>query len=149
MAPLFAARCIALRIWPSSELALTRDATSPAYLAPGEFLRIVHQPANGALGKTGELRGHLAGALNNGLTKDDQPDLELVTRASRMPDRTTCTPVACVAGKVTASCRTDRDCDSAAGANDGDCDACPIVGGLTTENEMFVLNPWYVLPPKK
>lgn len=86
--------------------------------------------------------------FNNGLTKDDKPDLDLVTRASRMPDRTKCTPVACVAGKVTAACTTDRDCDSAPGANDGDCDACPITAGQTTENEMFVLNPWYVLPPK-
>jgi hypothetical protein len=85
---------------------------------------------------------------NNGLTKDDQPDLELVTRASRMPTNTKCTPVACVAGKVKATCTTDRDCDSAPGANDGDCDACPITRGQTTENEMLVMMPWYVLPPK-
>ncbi|MDB4986919.1 MAG: hypothetical protein JWN04_2097 [Myxococcaceae bacterium] len=86
---------------------------------------------------------------NNGLTKDDKPDLELVTRLSTMPKQTSCVPVACVAGKVTAACMTDRDCDSAPGANDGDCDACPIKAGGTTENEMFVLMPWYVLPPKQ
>jgi hypothetical protein len=86
--------------------------------------------------------------FNNGLTKDDKPDLGLVTRKSRMPERTTCTPVACVAGKVTAACSTDRDCDSASGANDGSCDACAITGGPTTENEMFALMPWYVMPPK-
>jgi hypothetical protein len=86
--------------------------------------------------------------FNNGLTKDDKPDLGLVTRASRMPERTKCTPVACVAGKVTAACTTDRDCDSTPGANDGDCDACAITGGPTTENEMFALMPWYVMPPK-
>ena len=86
---------------------------------------------------------------NNGLKRDGTPDLELVTRASRMPDRTSCTPVACVAGRVTAACSSDRDCDSAVGVNDGDCDACPITGGQTTENEMFVLTPWYVLPPKQ
>ncbi|MDB4976692.1 MAG: hypothetical protein JWN48_5033 [Myxococcaceae bacterium] len=85
---------------------------------------------------------------NNGLTRDDKPDLGLVTRASRMPERTSCTPVACVAGKVTAACTTDRDCDSTAGSNDGDCDACPITAGPTTENEMFALMPWYVMPPK-
>jgi hypothetical protein len=56
--------------------------------------------------------------------------------------------VACVAGKVMAACSTDHDCDSAPGANDGDCDACPIKAGPTTENEMFVMMPWYVLPPK-
>jgi hypothetical protein len=87
---------------------------------------------------------------NNGLKKDGSPDLELVTRASRLPERSkTCTPVACVAGKVTAACQSDRDCDSAPGANDGDCDACPILAGQTTENEMFVLLPWYVMPPKQ
>lgn len=86
---------------------------------------------------------------NNGLTKDDKPDLELVTRLSRMPKQTSCVPVACVAGKVTSACTTDRDCDSTVGANDGACDACPIKGGQTTENEMFVLMPWYVLPPKQ
>lgn len=85
--------------------------------------------------------------FNNGLKADDTPDLNLVTRKSRMPDRTTCAPVACVAGKVTAACKTHRDCDSAPGAGDGNCDACPITAGLTTENEMFVMMPWYVLPP--
>ena len=33
----------------------------------------------------------------------------------------------------------DRACDSAAGANDGQCDACPLWGGVTTEDEMFIL----------
>ena len=74
---------------------------------------------------------------------------KLVTRASRMPERTSCVPVACVAGKVTAACKADKDCDSSPGAGDGDCDACPIVAGQTTENEMFLLTPWCVLPPKK
>jgi len=85
---------------------------------------------------------------NNGLTKDDKPDLKLVTRASGMPGSAGCTPVACVAGKVTAACTTDRDCDSAPGANDGDCDACAITAGATTEDEMFSLTQWFVLPPK-
>jgi hypothetical protein len=86
---------------------------------------------------------------NNGLKKDGSPDLELVTRKSRMPKRTTCTPVACTAGKVTSACTTDRDCDSEPGKSDGQCDACPIKAGQTTENEMFVMMPWYVLPAKQ
>jgi len=86
--------------------------------------------------------------FNNGLKNDDTPDTTLVTRASRMPERGKCTPVACVAGKVAAACTSDHDCDSTAGANDGHCDACPITAGQTTENEMFVLMNWYVLPPK-
>ena len=86
--------------------------------------------------------------FNNGLKKDDSPDVELVTRASRMPKQTSCTPVACVAGKVAATCKVDSDCDSTPGAADGECDACPITAGQTTENEMFVMMPWYVLPPR-
>ena len=30
-------------------------------------------------------------------------------------------------------------CDSAAGAGDGDCDACPLTGGMRTTDEMFIL----------
>ncbi len=33
----------------------------------------------------------------------------------------------------------DRVCDSAPGANDGVCDACTLRGGVTTEDEMFIL----------
>jgi hypothetical protein len=87
-------------------------------------------------------------AFNNGLTKDDKPDLSLVTRNSKMPAGASCVPVACVAGKVTSACTTDRDCDSAPDKMDGSCDACAIKVGVTTENEMFVMMPWYVLPPK-
>jgi hypothetical protein len=87
---------------------------------------------------------------NNGLKSDGSADINLVTRASRLPERSKkCTPVACVAGKTMAACATDRDCDSTPGKNDGLCDACPILSGQTTENEMFVLMPWYVLPPKQ
>jgi cysteine-rich repeat protein len=32
----------------------------------------------------------------------------------------------------------DAACDSAPGAGDGDCDACPLTGGITTEDEMFI-----------
>ena len=42
-------------------------------------------------------------------------------------------------GTVAAPCGQDTDCDSTPGAGDGWCDACPITGGESTENEMFVL----------
>lgn len=82
--------------------------------------------------------------FNNGVKPDGTPDVELVTRASRVPPVAQqfigrCTPVACVAGKVAAPCRSNADCDSTPGAGDGFCDACPITGGESTENEMFVL----------
>jgi hypothetical protein len=49
--------------------------------------------------------------------------------------------VACLDGpKKGQPCQgNDRVCDSAPGANDGVCDACPLFGGVTTEDEMFIL----------
>jgi hypothetical protein len=82
--------------------------------------------------------------FNNGVKKDGSPDLDLVTRLSTMPDRTTCAPIACVAGKVGEPCGGAEDnaaCDTAQGKGDGQCDACAITAGQTTENEMFVLSP--------
>ena len=38
----------------------------------------------------------------------------------------------------------NAECDSAANAGDGICDACPLRGGVTTEDEMFILlGDWY------
>ncbi len=37
-------------------------------------------------------------------------------------------------------------CDSSPGAGDGDCDACPMRGGLTTKDEMFILLGNYFIP---
>jgi hypothetical protein len=34
---------------------------------------------------------------------------------------------------------SDRRCDSSTGAGDGACDACPLRGGVTTDDEMFIL----------
>ncbi len=84
---------------------------------------------------------------NNGVAADGSPDPQTVTRASRVPlsARQTigaCIPVACAAGKIGAACNGENDdasCDSSPGAGDGDCDACRITGGESTENEMFIL----------
>jgi hypothetical protein len=84
------------------------------------------------------------GVVDDGSPEDGTPDLDLVTRLSRMPERTTCEPVACTAGKIGGPCAGEMDdatCDSSAGSGDGWCDACPITSGLTTENEMFFLLP--------
>ena len=102
---------------------------------------------DGATPRERTLRG--CAVYNNGVAPDGSPDPEAVTRYSRLPDRTTCTPVACVSGKTGAPCSGESDgasCDSSPGAGDGFCDACPITGGPTTENEMFVIMPWYILP---
>jgi hypothetical protein len=38
-------------------------------------------------------------------------------------------------------------CDSSAGAGDGICDACPLTGGVTTDDEMFILLGSYYCAP--
>jgi hypothetical protein len=55
--------------------------------------------------------------------------------------------VACMSGPRKGQlCGGDaRSCDSAPGAGDGVCDACPLRGGVTTEDEMYILlGTWYV-----
>ena len=57
--------------------------------------------------------------------------------------------VACMAGprKGQLCHGDDRQCDSSSGAADGVCDACPLLGGVTTEDEMFILlGLYYVVP---
>ncbi|MBI1816135.1 MAG: hypothetical protein HYR72_14250 [Deltaproteobacteria bacterium] len=96
---------------------------------------------------------HFCSLYNNGMNSDGSPDPDFVTRRSHVPDsaRNTfglCTPVACTKGKVGAACHGTKDhhtCDTAEGANDGFCDACPITGGESTENEMFILIGSYYL----
>ena len=95
------------------------------------------------------------GLYNNGVAPDGSPDPETVTRYSRLPESVKvpgvpglCEPVACVSGLLAAPCAgvgDDAACDSAPGAGDGWCDACPITGGQSTENEMFVILGDYYL----
>ena len=88
---------------------------------------------------------------NNGVNADGSPNPRTVTKRSSMPDRTSCKPVACTQGKVGAPCNgisDDASCDSSPGAGDGWCDACPITAGVTTENEMFIVIPFYGYPEK-
>jgi hypothetical protein len=41
----------------------------------------------------------------------------------------------------------DAFCDSSPGAGDGICDACPLAGGVTTDDEMFILLGTYFCAP--
>lgn len=53
-------------------------------------------------------------------------------------------PTHCTDGKVGEPCTgrgqaaRDASCDTAPGAGDGMCDACPLTGGVTTEDEMLL-----------
>jgi len=54
----------------------------------------------------------------------------------------------CTEGRVGASCNGNneaahRSCDTSPGAGDGLCDACNLRGGVTTEDEMFILMGGY------
>ncbi|MDX2170726.1 MAG: hypothetical protein SF182_26885 [Deltaproteobacteria bacterium] len=63
------------------------------------------------------------------------------------------TPTGCTVGKVGTPCagatQAERDavCDSTPGAGDGKCDACPLLGGVTTEDEMFILMGSFFVAP--
>ena len=62
----------------------------------------------------------------------------------------TCSPAirACYGGPQQGEvCNGDDSfCDSTPGAGDGLCDACPVWGGVTTEDEMFILLGDYYIP---
>ncbi|HSP98162.1 MAG TPA: DUF4215 domain-containing protein [Candidatus Dormibacteraeota bacterium] len=59
----------------------------------------------------------------------------------------------CYSGQVGAPCsgatteERHRSCDSSPGAGDGLCDACTLRGGVTTEDEMFLLLGSYFVRP--
>ncbi|MFP6664524.1 MAG: hypothetical protein VCC00_10020 [Deltaproteobacteria bacterium] len=83
---------------------------------------------------------------NNGVDADGNPDPSVVKRFSEIPNNTFflggCTPSHCWSGKVGDPCGGENDhttCDSSPGAGDGLCDACEVSGGVTTEDEMFLL----------
>jgi hypothetical protein len=58
----------------------------------------------------------------------------------------------CAEGKVEEPCSgrgeaaRNRSCDTTTGAGDGFCDACPLRGGVTTEDEMFILLGRFYIP---
>lgn len=62
------------------------------------------------------------------------------------------TPTGCTEGRVGEECsgrgevERNRSCDTETGAGDGFCDACPLLGGVTTEDEMFILMGQYYVP---
>ena len=90
------------------------------------------------------------GVFNNGLGPGDEPDPTLVTRRSKTPENAfaPCVVVACAEGRFGEPCAgvgDDATCDSSPGSGDGSCDACRISGGVSTENEMFIMTGQYYL----
>jgi cysteine-rich repeat protein len=64
-----------------------------------------------------------------------------------------CSATHCADGRVGEPCSgsndaaRDRSCDSTAGQGDGRCDACTVYGGVTTDDEMFILLTGYYFEP--
>ncbi|GIW42290.1 MAG: hypothetical protein KatS3mg076_2867 [Candidatus Binatia bacterium] len=57
-----------------------------------------------------------------------------------------CHPTHCAEGRIGAPCGGPTDhatCDTEPGKGDGMCDACPLLGGFTTEDEMFLPIAFY------
>lgn len=119
-------------------------------------LQIYFDPPLEFDGTRRERRIEFCSLYNNGVDDEGNPDPESVTRASRIPYGVggpesgsgigLCEPTRCVnAGMYDVDCDDgvrnqsgdDAACDSSPGAGDGFCDACQIMGGVTTENEMF------------
>jgi hypothetical protein len=79
---------------------------------------------------------------NNGLKRDGSFDVDVVKRCSRTPERSGCKATHCAEGLVGEPCDgvgDDASCDTTPGAGDGFCDAGSITGGLTSDDEMFIL----------
>ena len=76
-------------------------------------------------------------------------DPSTVKRRSTSPESARCLEAAthCIGGPHQgALCGGDSSvCETSPGAGDGDCDACSLEGGLTTEDEMFMLLGAYFL----
>jgi hypothetical protein len=62
------------------------------------------------------------------------------------------TPTHCTQGLIGQPCsgrnerERNRSCDAGGEGGDGLCDACPLRGGVTTEDEMFILLGQYYIP---
>jgi hypothetical protein len=87
---------------------------------------------------------HYCAVYENGVGADGAPDPATVKRRSITPENSfgPCSPVACTAGRIGEACSGEADaaaCDSSPGAGDGECDACVLTGGNSTEDEMFIL----------
>jgi len=86
---------------------------------------------------------------DNGFTDPNE-----VKRRSTSPPNSLflCTPTHCAEGRVGEPCtgvsdvQRDASCDTDVGADDGRCDACRLKGGVTSDDEMFILLGQYFLP---
>jgi hypothetical protein len=96
------------------------------------------------------------GLYDNGFTNPDEVKQRATSPVPPIPisilGGPCSTPTGCTAGNVGAPCagrsetERNRSCDTSEGAGDGFCDACTLHGGVTTEDEMFILMGQYYVP---
>jgi hypothetical protein len=90
---------------------------------------------------------------DNGFTDKSEVKRRLTSPVPPLPFGGPCrTPTGCVAGRVGEPCSAGSEqernasCDMPEGAGNGLCDACPLLGGVTTEDEMFLIMGAYFVP---
>jgi cysteine-rich repeat protein len=82
---------------------------------------------------------------DNGFTDPSKVKRQSTSPLTPLGTSTCPQPTTCYAGRVCQPCsggtpdERDRSCDSTPGAGDGQCGACTLTGGVTTEDEMFLL----------
>ncbi len=128
----------------------TANAGAPLYLSTvyADPLQLYFEPSIVYTGTTTNRRFKFCALYDNGAT-----DIQKVKRRSNSPTAIVGGPCAiaetrCIGGpNHNALCNgVNATCDSAPAAGDGDCDACPLRGGVTTEDEMLIMLGTYYVP---
>jgi hypothetical protein len=90
---------------------------------------------------------------DNGFAEPTEVKRRSTSPVPPLPAGGPCTvPTGCVAGRVGEACtpgdeqQRNASCDMPAGAGNGVCDACALLGGVTTEDEMFLIMGAYFVP---
>lgn len=152
-------RGILFRIWgppnaPCSGSGCTAPGGTPIYVSTeyNDPVQLLFTPAVDHTGdSTNDRTYKYCAVYDNGAT-----EIQDVKRRSTSPEPPlpfvpggpcTASSTRCIGGpNHNAVCGgNDAACDSAPGAGDGDCDACELLGGVTTEDEMFILLGSYYL----
>lgn len=147
-------RGVLFRIWepPNSSCGsgCTAPAGAPTYTSTdySDPLQLYFDPPNVYTGTTNNRRFVYCALYDNGAS-----DIQEVKRRSTSPPVLIGGPCAlnetrCIGGPQHDQLCGGNDafCDSSPGSGDGDCDACPLRGGLATEDEMMIMLGTYYLP---
>jgi hypothetical protein len=129
------------------------NTTTPLYLSTDytDPVQLYFDPPMVVSGTTSQRTFKFCAKYDNG-----EADMTTVKRFSTSPDPPGIVPggpcpvseTRCIGGpNHNQLCNGDHAvCDSSPGAGDGDCDACTLRGGVTTEDEMFIWLGTYYVP---